>query len=124
MVHAHISRRRLVTGGAGVTVDTHYGEISKLDLNTPYPLCDVTSSGLTEVWPVLPPNANRIGGAVREVNFGLIDIDWRGRATTINLLVCDVKGTPRLAQTIKLADLQGEAVLAANSVRYSSPSPT
>ncbi len=117
-------RRTGANGLVCLSGDTHYGEISKLDLNTPYPLWDVTSSGLTEVWPVLPPNANRIGGAVREVNFGLIDIDWRGRATTLNLQVCDVKGTPRLSQTVRLADLQGEAVLAANSVRYSSPRPT
>ena len=30
--------------------DTHYGEISRLDDNVPYPLWDITSSGLTEVW--------------------------------------------------------------------------
>lgn len=97
------------TGAGGlvcISGDTHYGEISRLDLNTPFPLWDVTSSGLTEVWPVLPPNTNRRGGAVREVNFGLIDIDWRAGATTLTLQVCDGGGTPRLSETVRLADLQ------------------
>lgn len=99
-------RRTRANGLVCISGDTHYGEISKLDLNTPFPIWDVTSSGLTEVWPVLPPNSNRIGGSVREVNFGLIDISWRGAATTLRLQVCDVKGATRLSQSVRLADLQ------------------
>jgi alkaline phosphatase D len=116
-------RRTQASGLVCISGDTHYGEISKLDLNTPFPVWDVTSSGLTEVWPVLPPNTNRVGAAVREVNFGMIDIDWKGRATTLRLQVCDVKGAPRLSQTVRLADLQIEppSVLSANNARYSSP---
>lgn len=99
-------RRTRADGMVCISGDTHYGEISKLDLNTPYPLWDVTSSGLTEVWPVLPPNDNRVGGSVREVNFGLIDIDWRGAATTLAMHVCDVKGTQKLTQRVRLAELR------------------
>lgn len=85
--------------------DTHYGEVSMLDVNTPYPLWDITSSGLTEVWPVTPPNALRVGEVLREQNFGLLTIDWQGAAPTVLAQVCDVKGEVRLEQPIRIADL-------------------
>lgn len=118
-------RRTRANGLICLSGDTHYGEISKLDLNTPFPLWDVTSSGLTEVWPVLPPNANRIGSAVREVNFGLIDIAWAGRSTTLTMQVCDVHGKPCLSQTVALSDLQVDApAVTASIARYAAPSST
>lgn len=87
-----------------ISGDTHYAELSRLDLNVPYPLWDFTSSGLTEVWPVLPPNARRVGEAYRSQNFGLIEIDWRAQAVTITIR--DVSGGVRLEQTLRLADLR------------------
>ncbi len=86
-----------------ISGDTHYGELSMLDLNTPYPIWDVTSSGLTEVWPVLPPNALRVGDAWRENNFGLIDIDWAKRELVLQ--VCDAMGAARISQRVGLDTL-------------------
>jgi alkaline phosphatase D len=63
-------RRRRANGLFCISGDTHYAELSRLDTNTPYPLWDLTSSGLTEVWPVTPPNARRVGDILREPNFG------------------------------------------------------
>ncbi len=80
--------------------DAHYGELSLCGENTPYPLWDATSSGITEVWSKLPPNERRIGTAVREVNFGVVDIDWNGGATTITLQICDVNGRVKLRQIV------------------------
>lgn len=68
-----------------VSGDTHYGELSKLDVNVPYPLYDLTSSGLTEVWKVPVPNALREGQSFRQANFGRIDIDWQRRELTLSL---------------------------------------
>ena len=45
----------------------------------PYPLWDLTSSGLTEEWRVPTPNANRASEVVADANFGYVDIDWQGR---------------------------------------------
>jgi alkaline phosphatase D len=80
--------------------DTHYGEISKLDVNVPYPIWDFTSSGLTEVWPVTPPNALRIGDVWRERNFGLIQIDWSTPAPRVTVEIRDEQGAPQLSQII------------------------
>ena len=85
--------------------DTHYGEISRLDVNTPYPLWDITSSGLTEVWPVTPPNALRVGSVFRDQNFGLLTIGWEGDSPTVLAQVRDVNGVVRLEQPIRIGDL-------------------
>lgn len=80
--------------------DTHYGEISTLDLNVPYPIWDFTSSGLTEVWPVTPPNALRVGEVVRERNFGLIEIDWHTPVPIVRVEIRDEKGNPKLSHSL------------------------
>lgn len=74
-------------------------------MNVPYPMWDFTSSGLTEVWPVEPPNSNRVGDIVREQNFGLIEIDWAARPVTVRVTICDVQGKPRLEQKLAVTDL-------------------
>jgi alkaline phosphatase D len=90
-----------------ISGDTHYGELSKLDVNVPYSLYDLTSSGLTEVWPVVPPNANRIGEVLREANFGLIEIDWSGPFARLRMQVRDVTGTVRIERTVGTSELRG-----------------
>ena len=85
--------------------DTHYAELSRLDVNVPYPLYDLTSSGLTEVWPVLPPNDLRVGEALREANFGVIEIDW-GVAPQLRLEIRDGNGLTRMAHRIRLGELR------------------
>lgn len=97
-------RRKKANGLFCISGDTHYAEISRLDLNVPYPLWDFTSSGLTEVWPVLPPNARRVGEAYRAQNFGLIDIDWKAKSVAVSIR--DVTGAEQLRQSLKFADLR------------------
>ncbi|MGQ3040950.1 MAG: alkaline phosphatase D family protein [Brevundimonas sp.] len=62
-------RDRRVDGLICLSGDTHYGEISRLDVNTPYPLWDITSSGITEVEEFIPPQrpAARAGGPGAEL---------------------------------------------------------
>ena len=88
-----------------ISGDTHYGELSCLTTNTPYPLWDLTSSGLTEVWPVTPPNSRRIGEVVRETNFGWIEIDWQAPQPRLTLQVRDGAGRVRIEQQLDSAEL-------------------
>ncbi len=100
-------RRTNANGLICLSGDTHYGEVSKLTTNVPYPIWDFTSSGLTEVWHVLPPNALRIGEAFRARNFGLITLDWKARAsTTIKVDINDEQGVSQLSHTIPLTTLK------------------
>jgi alkaline phosphatase D len=73
--------------------DMHYGELSKLATGLPYPLYDLTSSGLTETWEEPTPNIHRVGRSFAQANFGVIDLDWRADDVGIVLQVRDETGT-------------------------------
>ena len=98
-------RRKRASGTFFISGDTHYAELSTQNVNVPYPLWDLTSSGLTEVWPVEVPNANRVGPIVREANFGLIEIDWQSRDPVIRLQARDIKGASRIDHQLALSEL-------------------
>jgi alkaline phosphatase D len=100
-------RRRNANGVVFLSGDIHYAEMSKLNVNVPYPLWDLTSSGLTEEWAIPTPNANRVSEVLPEANFGFIDIDWRGSSTRLTLGIVDAKGRTRMSWVIELASLAG-----------------
>jgi alkaline phosphatase D len=99
-------RRHRADGLICISGDTHYAEVSCLTTHAPYPLWDFTSSGLTEVWPVTPPNARRIGGVLRDTNFGLINIDWFDARPSMLWQAIDGQGVPRLEQRVHLDTLR------------------
>lgn len=103
-------RRHGTQGLVCISGDTHYGELSVQDFNVPYPLWDLTSSGLTEVWPVIPPNGLRVGNVLQEANFGFIGIDWAGGRPALELQLLDVRGEVRLRHRLDTRELAaGEA---------------
>ncbi len=97
-------RRQRAENLVVISGDMHYGELSRLDAPGLYPIWDLTSSGLTEVWAVPTPNSRRQQGVVAEVNFGLIEIDWAARALTLS--VRDGAGRPRISQRVALDSLR------------------
>ncbi len=98
-------RRKNANGVVFLSGDIHYAELSKLDVNVPYTLWDLTSSGLTEEWTVPTPNANRASEVLPEANFGIIDIDWQGSSTRLTLGIVDARGKTRMSWDIELASL-------------------
>ena len=98
-------RRKRANGVVFLSGDIHYAELSMLDVNVPYTLWDLTSSGLTEEWRVSTPNANRASEVVADANFGFIDIDWQGAATKLSLGIIDSTGKLRMTRDIALASL-------------------
>ena len=100
-----VLRRSRAEGVFCISGDIHYAELSRLDLNVPYPLWDLTSSGLTEVWPLRTPNANRVSEVLREQNFGLIDIDW-AQGPRIALQARDVSGRVRIEHVLDASELR------------------
>ena len=77
--------------------DVHYGEFSALERPGAAPLWEATSSGLTEVWAALPPNALR-AASYRGRNFGLLTVDWASRSVLME--VRDEQGQTQLAQAV------------------------
>ncbi len=98
-------RRKRADGVLFLSGDIHYAELSKLDVNVPYTLWDLTSSGLTEEWRVPTPNANRASEVVADANFGFVDIDWQGPATRLTLGIVDAGGKTRMTRDVALASL-------------------
>jgi alkaline phosphatase D len=96
-------RRSGARGVVFLSGDTHYGELTVLDANVPYPMHDLTSSGLTEEWHVAVPNALRVGAAHRVANFGLVEVDWDARRIALSLR--DVDGAQLLRREVPLDTL-------------------
>jgi alkaline phosphatase D len=98
-------RRKRANGIVFLSGDIHYAELSRLDVNVPYTLWDLTSSGLTEEWRVPTPNANRASEVVADANFGYVDVDWQGAATKLTLGIVDTTGRTRMTRDLELASL-------------------
>lgn len=98
-------RRTRANGILFLSGDIHYAELSRYALNLPYPMWDLTSSGLTEEWRVPTPNANRASEVIADANFGHVDIDWKGPATTLAFGITDHRGAARLSFSVPLAEL-------------------
>lgn len=88
-----------------ISGDVHYGELSVIKSEGVYPLYDITSSGITQEWPHIEPNTNRIYKAEAANNFGLLDIDWETKDPTLKMGVYKVDGKPAFEKTIKLSEL-------------------
>ncbi|MBK8255326.1 MAG: alkaline phosphatase family protein [Polyangiaceae bacterium] len=88
-----------------ISGDVHWAELSKLE-TAGYPLYDLTSSGITEEWPVIEPNANRIGDAVAENNVGFVEIEWGDTEDKITLSLVDVDGKVRVEHLVTTTELK------------------
>ncbi len=93
--------------------DRHLGEISRSDdSGLPYPLYDITSSGLTHhvdlvyhVRCLFSPERNRyrVGTQFFEKNFGLVDIDWSGPSPVLSLQIRDQENHPQRQASVSPA---------------------
>jgi alkaline phosphatase D len=96
------------TGANGVVLlsgDRHIGGFYKWTDSVPYPLYEITSSGLNKFYAAAEEaGPNRIGAVYGKPNFGTIDIDWW--ADEIILAVRDMNGTARRETTIRISDLR------------------
>ncbi|WP_336961552.1 alkaline phosphatase D family protein [Sphingobium aquiterrae] len=89
-----------------ISGDTHYAELSRLSDGVPYPLYDLTSSGLTQVWEVFGPNRNRIAKAPLAPNFGRLTIDWGPKDPAVLMEVQMLDGTVAISQRVPFAALK------------------
>ena len=99
------------TGATGVVLlsgNVHFAEASFTE-EGPYPLYDLTSSGLTHTNEAYAeaPNPYRVEGPVTELNFGLLSIDWEtDPGPVIRFEVIGVSGSVLTEFEISLADLR------------------
>ena len=96
-----------VNGLIMISGDTHYAELSRLAVGVPYPLWDLTSSGLTETWPYIAPNRLRVGKGYSIPNYGRIAIDWERKDPLVMLEVETIEGKLVISQAVPLSSLKG-----------------
>jgi alkaline phosphatase D len=66
--------------------DRHIGGLYRETTGTPYPLHDITASGLTQFFSnIREEGPNRLGAPYGAVNFGTLDIDWWEETVTCAL---------------------------------------
>lgn len=97
------------TGAEGVVFvsgDVHWGELSRLTADGLYPIYDLTSSGITQSWPKIESNDNRIGDAIGENNFGMLLLDWDAEQLTFELR--NKRGKKVLQESVPFSDLSFE----------------
>lgn len=88
----NIIRQQKINGVMLLSGDTHWGELSKYNEDMPYPLWEVTSSGLTEEWKEVSPNKHRIGNYTHKINYGFLELDWDRADPRIAFGLKDVEG--------------------------------
>lgn len=104
------------TNANGVVIlsgDRHLMEISR-DNNepAPYPIYDFTSSGLNETpRPVNDPNRYRIGPVTRDLNYGIVRINWTESIDTTSIALEGYGRDGKLLtlHTVFLSELQQES---------------
>jgi alkaline phosphatase D len=99
-------REKRAEGVVVVSGDMHYADLSRWDTPACYPLWDLTSSGLTEVWDIPTPNTRRVSDVYAAINFGLVDLDFSKPVPELTLGIRDVKGETRLQHRLSLDQLR------------------
>lgn len=92
-----------------ISGDRHHAEISRNDQILGYPLFDATSSSLNQPSKSDTPdepNDDRLQTIYRQMNFGMIAVDWTEADPPITLEVRGLNGSPPLSQTVKLSALK------------------
>jgi alkaline phosphatase D len=108
---ARLYRLIAQTGAGGVVFlsgDRHIGALYAQVRGVPYPLYELTASGVTHPWAqAREAGPNRIGDLFAEQHYGMVDVDWASR--TVQLQLRDVRGAVRRNQGIPLSLLRAQA---------------
>lgn len=107
--HEQLKMLRLIeetkaNGVVFISGDVHYAEISKITSQSPYPIYDITSSGLTQTWHLSTPNKNRIEGPFMGNNYGLLNIDTEQNVLKVEIRNSD--GQSVIQREISLQEIQ------------------
>ena len=99
------------TGANGVVFlsgDRHVGAIYRESSDVPYPLYELTSSGITHPWAnAAEAGPNRLGELFTEQHYGSVEIDWAARRVQLQLR--DQRGAVRRSEAISIHELQSRS---------------
>ncbi len=85
--------------------DRHIGAFYREPSAAPYPLWEMTSSGLTHAWAQASESGpNRVGDLVRVNHYGTVDVNWVSQQVQLQLK--DTQGRALQTYTLAMKDLQ------------------
>lgn len=93
------------SGVVFMTGDVHIAELSVSNEPDLYPVYDITSSGLTQLEGEDIPNANRVGNAFLDYNFGMIEIDWLQPDPLIHFKAYGLNGDAGITHSVNLSEI-------------------
>ena len=97
-----------VNGVVLLSGNVHFGEVSGLEV-LDYPLLEITSSGLTHINERYAgmTNSYRVGGPVAQLNFGMVEVDWKAaQGPTVTISLSDVDGEKLFSYSFELDRLE------------------
>jgi len=96
------------TGAQGVVFlsgDRHIGALYRETNTAPYPMHEMTSSGVTHPWgQAAEAGPNRLGELFTELHYGMVEIDWPTRV--LRLAIKDIRGSAQRSQPIAFNELK------------------
>ena len=99
------------TGAQGVVFlsgDRHIGALYRQAAGTPYPLHELTSSGVTHPWRTASEaGPNRLGELFTEQHYGIVEIDWQVKS--VRLAVKDIRGAAQRDVRIPMNEMKVNA---------------
>ena len=85
--------------------DRHIGALYRKSQGTPYPLTEITSSGINRQFVnAREQGPNRLGELYPRVNFGTVEMDWQNKRVALALR--DEEGTVQRHVSLALDDLR------------------
>ena len=85
--------------------DRHIGALYRETNAVPYPMYEMTSSGVTHPWAqAAEAGPNRLGELFTQLHYGMVEIDWPTRA--LRLAIKDIRGSAQRSQPIAFNELK------------------
>ncbi len=85
--------------------DRHIGALYREARGVPYPLFEMTASGVTHTWrEAAEAGPNRLGELFTQLHFGVLDIDWDARS--LQLALKDAAGAVQRSHRIAFPELK------------------
>ncbi|MGY8673750.1 MAG: alkaline phosphatase D family protein [Verrucomicrobiia bacterium] len=92
-----------------ISGDRHWSELSKTQKSVPYPVHELTSSGLNQIHPRGTPTKNLYRAdksTYHKENYGAILINWATTSPHVTLQIRDASDQVRIQKKLSLSDLQ------------------
>jgi len=110
-----VLRETAATGVILVGSGAHWGSLSAVADDLPYPVWQVTPGSINQEARFIPPNNYRQGLASTASRYGTIEVNWRAQDPSVTLATRGADGRTIEQETMRLSALQGQSALGSDA---------